>query len=157
MQIVTWQPWPDDVRYVVSDRGQVRGPSFKWTGRELAGYVGKNGYRVVYAGGRNVYVHVMVLETFVGKCPPGQECRHLLGDKLDNRWPEAVAWGTPSQNKLDLVAHGRHHNANKTRCKQGHKFRVIVSANGRTRRYCPVCHGISSRTSYLRKHQAVPA
>jgi hypothetical protein len=42
-------------------------------------------------------VHVLVLEAFVGPCPPGMECRHLDDDKQNNRITN-LRWGTRSQN-----------------------------------------------------------
>ncbi len=50
-------------------------------------------------------VHKVVLEAFVGKCPAGQECRHLNGIADDNRL-ENLAWGTPRENKEDMRRHG---------------------------------------------------
>jgi DNA invertase Pin-like site-specific DNA recombinase len=46
-----------------------------------------------------------VLEAFVGECPPGHECRHLNGNKTDNR-VENLAWGTSAENARDRVRHG---------------------------------------------------
>lgn len=54
------------------------------------------------------YVHRLVLETFIGRCPKGMECRHLNGNKLDNRI-ENLAWGTSLENKYDCVRHGTCH------------------------------------------------
>lgn len=53
-------------------------------------------------------VHRLILEAFVGPCPPGQECRHLNGDGSDNRWPENLAWGSRAENESDRVRHGTH-------------------------------------------------
>jgi hypothetical protein len=39
-------------------------------------------------GRYHFYAHVLVLNQFVGPCPPGKECRHLNGNPSDNRWPE---------------------------------------------------------------------
>lgn len=50
-------------------------------------------------------VHRIVLEAFVGPRPEGMECRHLNGDKFDNRL-ENLTWGTPEQNTEDTVKHG---------------------------------------------------
>jgi hypothetical protein len=50
-------------------------------------------------------VHRMVLEAFVGPRPDGTECRHLNGEKLDNRLVN-LAWGTPEENTADTVKHG---------------------------------------------------
>src|SRR5262245_18248010 len=46
------------------------------------------------AEGRPVsrHVHVLVLETFVGPRPAGQQCRHLDGNKENNRLTN-LAWG----------------------------------------------------------------
>ena len=51
-------------------------------------------------------VHRLVLETYVGACPPSMECRHLNGIKTDNRL-ENLAWGTREDNEKDKVRHGK--------------------------------------------------
>jgi hypothetical protein len=52
-----------------------------------------------------LYVHRLVLEAFIGPCPPGLECRHLDRDpsncRLDN-----LCWGTPLENNHDKRTHG---------------------------------------------------
>ena len=50
------------------------------------------------------YIHRLVLETFVGPCPKGTQCRHLNNDKLDNRLSNLI-WGTQKQNQLDRWTH----------------------------------------------------
>lgn len=51
------------------------------------------------------YVHRFVLEAFVGPCPPGLECRHLDGDRGNNRLSN-LCWGTTQENAEDRVRHG---------------------------------------------------
>jgi len=52
-------------------------------------------------------IHRLVLETFIGPCPEGMECRHLNGNKQDNRL-ENLKWGTHSKNQYDAVQHQTH-------------------------------------------------
>lgn len=54
---------------------------------------------------RNYYIHQLVLEAFVGPCPPGMECRHLDGDPSNNKLSN-LAWGTPQENANDRISHG---------------------------------------------------
>jgi len=49
-------------------------------------------------------VHRLILEAFVGPCPPNQEVRHLNDIKTDNRHSN-LCYGTRSANQLDR--HGR--------------------------------------------------
>ena len=49
--------------------------------------------------------HRLVLETFVGPCPSGLLCRHLNGNRLDNRLCNLI-WGTPKENAMDMIRHG---------------------------------------------------
>ncbi|KKK57425.1 hypothetical protein LCGC14_1416830 [marine sediment metagenome] len=53
------------------------------------------------------YVHRLVLETFIGSCPNGMECRHLNNNPSDNRL-ENLKWGTRSENSRDSLRHGTH-------------------------------------------------
>ena len=46
-------------------------------------------------------VHQLVLDVFVGPCPPGMVARHL-NDRLTN-----LRWGTESQNRQDALRNGR--------------------------------------------------
>lgn len=54
---------------------------------------------------QTIRVHRVVLETHVGPCPDGLECRHINGDSLDDR-SENLAWGTHSENAQDGMRHG---------------------------------------------------
>lgn len=65
---------------------------------ELCSFTTKT-YRTYHPVGR------LVLETFVGPCPPGQECRHLDGSKANNNLTN-LAWGTHHENIQDAKRHG---------------------------------------------------
>ncbi len=52
-------------------------------------------------------VHRLILETYVGSCPPDKEACHDNGNKQDNRL-ENLRWDTRSNNHLDAVRHGTH-------------------------------------------------
>jgi len=92
-------------RYEISDRGRVRSlindvvmkakPNSKYPEVKLR----RNGQSIMK------YVHIAVLEAFVGPCPDGMECRHLDGDRRNNQISN-LAWGTLAQNRWDLVRHG---------------------------------------------------
>jgi hypothetical protein len=52
------------------------------------------------------FVHVVVLEAFVGPRPTAvHQARHLNGNPADNRAVN-LAWGTAKENQGDRVAHG---------------------------------------------------
>jgi hypothetical protein len=67
------------------------------------------GYLTVHLSGgkhsRTKYVHRLVLLTFVGEPPPGQEACHENGDHTDNRLCN-LRWDTKSANGFDQVRHG---------------------------------------------------
>lgn len=50
-------------------------------------------------------IHRLVLETYIGPCPPGMIGRHLNGNNQDNRL-ENLCWGTPKENQQDRIRHG---------------------------------------------------
>lgn len=90
-------------------------------------------------------VHAIVLETFVGPCPPGLECCHENGDPSDNRVSN-LRWDTRSSNVQDALRHGTHSQASKTHCPHGHEYTAAntLPANGGRGRRCRECHRISS-------------
>lgn len=54
---------------------------------------------------RRFLLHLLVLELFDGPCPPGMECRHLDGDRGNNRLTN-LTWGTKIENRGDQFLHG---------------------------------------------------
>jgi hypothetical protein len=50
-------------------------------------------------------IHRLILETFVGPCPPGMECRHLDCNSKNNRL-DNLLWGTRSDNRKDSIKNG---------------------------------------------------
>ena len=52
-----------------------------------------------------IYLHRVIAEAFHGRCPDGMECRHLDGNKENNK-PENLAWGTRGENVQDRLSHG---------------------------------------------------
>ena len=122
--------------YEVSDRGRVRSlDRLSYTkgrvsvsvrkGRILKASITSSGHAVVglsrNARAAQKQVHRLVLEAFVGPCPPDMECCHGPGGPADNRI-ENLRWDSRSANALDRVSDGRDHNSNKTHCKWGHEL-----------------------------------
>ena len=54
---------------------------------------------------RTQWVHILVLEAWVGPCPDGMECRHLNGIPDDNRLTN-IEWNTRRVNTQDRKRHG---------------------------------------------------
>jgi len=63
---------------------------------------------------KKYYIHRLILETFVGPCPLGMECRHLDGNPKNNRL-ENLKWGTHKENVQDSIGHGTSFNVGKDR------------------------------------------
>lgn len=113
--IKTRKPIPGFEVYEITEDGKIFSvPRILSDGRTWAGGLRKlcedrNGYLYVdlYKDGQhfNKQVHRLVLETFVGPCPDGMECRHLNGNPSDNRL-QNLSWGTKSENAVDAVRHG---------------------------------------------------
>ena len=89
-------------RYMVSNLGRVV--------RTLGKRISAQGYpRVTLCDNnrqREVFIHRLVLETFVGPCPPGMEaCHHPSNDRANARL-DNLRWDTPSNNLADRIKHG---------------------------------------------------
>lgn len=105
--------------YEVSDLGRLRttvrrnGMAGAGPLRIVEGHVRKkSGY--VFVALRNAdgsradrQMHRLVLEAFVGPCPPGMETRHGNGVRHDNRLGN-ICWGTRQENAADKDRHGTH-------------------------------------------------
>jgi hypothetical protein len=110
-----WRLVPGYPDYRVSNFGRVQskrprnGMAVRW--RNLRHYPYEGGYRGLWLcrGGCKPHwfgVHQIVLLAFVGPCPTGQLCRHVLtNDGSDNRL-ENLAYGTHWENSQDMVRHG---------------------------------------------------
>lgn len=125
-----WAPIPEHPGYEASDLGRIRsvprervgtcGRVFHFKGRVLVLCPNHNGYlRVPLGHGVNKFVHCLVLQAFVGPRPEGMQCLHGNGKPADNRLTN-LHWGTPSENSLDIVRHGTHAGATRTKCKRRH-------------------------------------
>lgn len=142
----TWRPVVgDEQRYDVSNLGHVRS---RRTGQVLRPVRQPSGHLRISTWGpgrtrRNYSVHRLVLEAFVGACPPGFECCHGDGDPANNALTN-LRWDTRSSNVLDKVRHGAHNNASKTHCARGHEFTTDNTYRPKTRgaalRQCRTCH-----------------
>ncbi len=75
----------------------------------MKGCVGKAGHTkvIMTEGNRRTQrlVHHLVLEAFVGPCPPGMECCHLDGNARNNRL-DNLRWDTRKGNMADAIRHG---------------------------------------------------
>jgi hypothetical protein len=94
--------WPG---YEIDTNGVVYGRN----GKPMTPDPKDNGYlrvQLISSGVRKrIVIHKLMLETFDRKREVNEVCRHLNGDKLDNRISN-LCWGTPYENHLDSIAHG---------------------------------------------------
>jgi hypothetical protein len=118
-----WAPISNFPGYELSTRGRAR--SFVRTaGRNGGRYysdtpklIGMNSYRGKYrtvsiydtAGKKHTLpIHILMLETFIGRRPEGMIACHL-DDDADHNWIENLRWDTPSANQCDRVRLGSNH------------------------------------------------
>lgn len=138
--------------YEVSNCGRVRSLSRQvqckdgafrtFHGRILKPWRSVGGYNQVYLPGRKPkLVHRLVLEAFVGPAPEGTECRHLDGDKENNRL-DNLQWSTHVENERDKKAHGTDWQTNKTHCPRNHPLvepNLVPTRLKRGFRLCRAC------------------
>jgi len=166
----SWNAVPGCVgEYEISSRGRVKslsrvihrkdGSSWKTKERILVPTLAGRGYLCIAIRGthcrRRWYLHRLVLEAFVGPCPPGMECRHLNGKRNDNRL-ENLAWGTPKENGLDRIRHGtvshdhgmpgeRNHKAKLTE-DNVREIRKVYAAGGMSQREIGLLYSVGQDT-----------
>lgn len=160
-----WRPvvgWED--LYEVSDHGRVRSldrigrlgasGSRKYKGRVLRPIANELNYQKVSLCRDRHHeirrIHRLVLEAFIGPCPPGMETRHRDGDPANNHLTN-LRWGTKTDNNLDQVRHGTQYWAARDTCGYGHALEsrnLTPSKVGSGRRDCLACrraHGATYR------------
>lgn len=112
VKVKTIPEFPD---YAISHNGMVWSkPKRGWRGCPTRGkwmkLWKKNGYWSVWLRREKKrhqrYIHRLVLETYIGLCPAGMECRHLNGNREDNGLVN-LCWGTHTANCQDTVKHNR--------------------------------------------------
>lgn len=134
-----WLPVAGYPAYEVSDHGRVRsidrigfsrwGTERKFRGRMLslaliggtpAHYPACTLYRD--GKGKQVMVHTLVLETFVGPRPEAGMHGCHRDDNPQNNNLENLYWGTPFENGQDALRNGRSAKLQITHCPQGHEY-----------------------------------
>jgi hypothetical protein len=140
--------------YEVSNLGRVRSPR-----GVLKATPASTGYptAMLYLDGvrHPRTVHSLVLEAFIGARPEGAVARHLDGSRANNH-VDNLQWGTPRENVLDTIRHGRHRGASKTHCDWGHPFNEKNTRIGRNgTRHCRECCRLRSREARGRKRGEV--
>jgi hypothetical protein len=73
----------------------------------VGGKLSKGGHRIaiIYPGRRRALIHRLVLEAFVGPCPPGMESCHNDGNPVNNV-ASNLRWDTHKSNFQDMRRHG---------------------------------------------------
>jgi len=107
-----WKPISDFPGYEVSNLGQVRSYHQTKPKKEIPHILSskcEGRYnRVTLCKNRICYsftVHRLILESFIGKRASGQQCRHLDGNRINNKLSNLV-WGTTKENAMDKIRHG---------------------------------------------------
>lgn len=150
-----WRPAPGFSLYEVSNLGRIRRTKSisQWPARGiLKQWPNTDGYssvKLFYDEGGHVHVptHRIVLRAFRGPAPPGMECRHLDGNRM-NPQLRNLRWGTREQNARDKQRHGttpqgnRHPNA-KLAAEQVREIRILYGDGQATRRQLAAQFGVN--------------
>lgn len=125
-----WRPIPGwEGRYEASSLGRIKSLKrpFVPEDRLLRPHLTQDGrWRVILSGGRGLHpgflVHRLVALAFHGLPPtPKHEVCHGDDDRTNNTAAN-LRWGTKSENALDAVRNGLHHEVRKTHCAEGHEY-----------------------------------
>lgn len=144
------RPIPGYPGYFASDTGGIWSAPRKGTpGGWRKPHISTTGYLQVNIGVTRK-VHRLVALAFHGLPSDTQVVRHLNGNRLDNR-AENLAWGSPSDNAADSIAHGTHYASSRRACPKGHPYdaqNTYVSPRGK--RSCRSCrHHEADKAGYV--------
>lgn len=131
MEIEEWRPIPGyESIYEVSSHGRVRSLPREWyqaapqgsgtvrritPGRVLSPEISRTGYcraqlTIARRTVKKFHIHRLVLEAFIGPCPPGHVVCHWDGDPSNNCLSN-LRYGTRAENERDKIRHGRRRGA----------------------------------------------
>lgn len=109
---------PGNPRYAISQTGNLwarkgrvqgsrRGLWNEWV--RVSPWIGRDGYWYIKLSQKNSLVthalHLLVLKTWIGNPKPGEQARHLDGNRQNAKLSN-LAWGTRTENELDKRGHG---------------------------------------------------
>ena len=155
-----WAPIPSHPGYEASDLGQIRtvdrviarqdGTTCRLRGAVRKVHLNRQTGRLqlLLNNRRTRRVHQLVLEAFVGPCPPGHVGCHRNDDHLDNRL-ENLYWGTASQNQRDAVRNGVHGHTKRLMCPRRHSLSGPNLVPSKDARMCLACN---RARGYIRRH-----
>lgn len=112
---------------------------------EWTGWRGATGYGFTSFRGRQRPTHRLMYRITKGPIPEGMQILHSC-DNPPCMEPDHISQGTGQKNMQESVERGRHFEAVKTHCDQGHELsgdQVHTEKNGR--RHCKVCSRIRHR------------
>jgi len=101
---------------------------------------------------RDVDLHVLVAETFLGPRPEKLEVCHNNGDPRDNRL-ENLRYDTSRENSLDTVKHGRNPQRQRTHCPSGHPLVVPNLVEAELRRGHRKCRACNTARAYVYRNK----
>lgn len=113
--------------YAVSSLGRVKSLPRKGVRRErvLSANPGAQGYPVVSlwanGSGRDVTVHSLVAQAFIGPRPEGADVAHRDGSRTNNS-VDNLRYLSRRENLLEAVEHGTNWQTAKTHCPRGHMY-----------------------------------
>lgn len=98
------------------------------------------------------YLHRVVLESWDRPAVSGEQCRHINGDRFDNRLTN-LQWGTASENAMDKAAHGTAGNGERNPMAELSeqdvlRMREIRSISGVPYKSIAKYFGVSAMTAY---------
>lgn len=115
--------------FVISDEWKQKFGKLDYKGYpRIAIYIPANDQHDRHGKQKHKRIHNLVLEAFVGPCPPGMEGCHENGNKLDNRLSN-LRWDTPQSNIEDKERHGSIINGEKINTAKLNKYDVISIMN----------------------------
>lgn len=95
-------------------------------------------------------VHLLVLESFTGPRPEGEQACHNDGNNTNNS-ADNLRWDTPKENVADIKRHGRNYWLNRSTCVNGHPYTedtVSYEPANPGVRVCRVCRREKNRRRY---------
>ncbi len=157
---ISYRPIPKFPGYCAGSDGSIwscckHGPGKKLgpTWHQLKQATGKGKYKTVHLGKRNGrYVHRLVLEAFVGRCPRGMECCHKDGNRTNNQIAN-LRWDTRSANHIDMHEHATSivGEKNPTAKLNEESVRMILSAIAAGRGPCQLAREFNVSYTAIRK------